>query len=234
MTTVRLAQLVENPDNPRETLGSIVELAASIVEIGLLQPLLVMADDAGGYLVVDGHRRFAAMQSVGYAKPIPVVLTDMNRAQRIVAAVSAGAYTRPINAIERARAFRQLRDECGLTQVEIAKRCGCSQATVNSGLRLIELDAEAQAKVQAGEMSAQQAIRVVRARLKHPQGRKTLTAAPLPAADVAEILLRVKLTPTADRESIARDVATWFGGLHQVRKVPHHAQMLSVVGWSYR
>lgn len=148
---LRLDQLIPNPDNPRETLGDLDDLAASIDTIGLLQRLLVTpAGDV--YMVVDGHRRYWAMHSVGYTRPIPVEVRTMDRADRIAAAVAAGTFVRPISPIDQAKAFRAL-EELGMTRADIERRTGVNQPTISTRLRLLELTPAQQLAVHEGRMS---------------------------------------------------------------------------------
>ena len=230
--TVALDLLVQNPDNPRDTLGDVTELAASIVAIGLLQPLLVVEHEDEGYMVVDGHRRLAAMQSVGYAEPIAVVVTEMDRTQRLVAAVAAGAFTRRLSAIERARAFKQLRDDAGLTQGQIAERVGCSIVTVNIAMRLLDLDEDSIADVEAGRLSAQQAIKRVRQSAPKPQGRKPRVARiPDPNEHPLDLTICLTVAGSTDDTRFGRDVSGWFERQHQLGRIPHSAHIVSIDDW---
>lgn len=156
VTQVRLDELVPNPDNPRDGLGDLDELAASILAIGLLQPLLVVPHPAG-FLVVDGHRRHAAMCTVGYSRPIPVVVTEMDATERLVAAVAAGSFARPLSPIDQAKAFKRLQ-EMGLVQTQIAERTGVHQVTVSARLRLLQLTDVQQQAVHEGRMTLHAAM----------------------------------------------------------------------------
>lgn len=170
---VRLEQLVANPDNPRETLGDLEELAASIDAIGLLQRLLV-TPDGDGFMVVDGHRRYWAMRSVNYARPIPVEVRVMGRAERLAAAVAAGTFTRPISPIDQAKAFRAL-EEMGLTRAQIEQWTGVNQPTISTRLRLLELPSSQQLAVHEGRMTLHQAKLAV-----YELGRRAPDRAPRP------------------------------------------------------
>jgi ParB/RepB/Spo0J family partition protein len=177
-TEVRLDQLVPNPDNPRETLGDLDELAASIDAIGVLQRLLVTPAGGDQWMVVDGHRRYWAMRSVDYNRPIPVEVRDMDRADRIAAAVAAGTFIRPISPIDQAKAFRAL-EELGLTRAEIERRTGCNQPMISVRLRLLELSPKQQLDVHEGRMTLHQAKLAVyelgrRAPDKAPRVRRTV------------------------------------------------------------
>lgn len=230
--TVTIDQLVGNPDNPRDTLGALAELAASITEIGLLQPLLVTPRQDGTFMVVDGHRRHAAMVSVNYTLPIPVVVSDMDRTTALVAAVAAGAYSKRLTSLEKARAYLRLRDELGLTQTEIARRCGCSQATVNMTLRLLDLDTDRLTDLATGKLTAQNAIRHLRTVNRRPQGRKKHV--PNPNEHPVDITICVTVAPSTDTTLLGRDVAAWFEQMHAAGHVPHSDHIVSIDDWSAR
>ena len=151
-----LGQLVPNPDNPRETLGELDELAASIGAIGVLQRLLVHPLAGDEFMVVDGHRRYWAMRSIEYSLPIPVEVREMDRAERLSAAVAAGTFSRPISPIDQAKAFRAL-EEMGLTRAEIERRTGVNQPTISTRLRLLELSPKQQLAVHDGRMTLHEA-----------------------------------------------------------------------------
>lgn len=149
---VQLTQLVPNPDNPRDTLGDLDELATSIDTIGILQRLLVTPTADGAYMVVDGHRRYWAMRSIDYKQPIPIEVRDMDRGHRIAAAVAAGSFIRPISPIDQAKAFRAL-EELGYTRAQIEAATGFNQPTISTRLRLLELTPEQQQAIHDGRMS---------------------------------------------------------------------------------
>ena len=153
---VRLDQLAQNPDNPRETLGDLDDLAASIAAVGVLQRLLVSPLGDGFYMVVDGHRRYWSMRSIDYDRPIPVEVREMDRADRLAAAVAAGTFTRPISPIDQAKAFRALQ-EMGLTRAQIEQRTGCNQPMISTRLRLLKLTPAQQKAVHEGRMTLHQA-----------------------------------------------------------------------------
>lgn len=152
---VQLDELHANPDNPRDTLGDLDELAASIVAVGLLQPLLVVpvADAVvDGFMVVDGHRRHAAMCQVDYSEPIPVVVTELDAVGRLAAAVSAGVSARPLSPVEEAKGYRRLR-ELGLTLEQIAARTGVGAPRISTRLKLLLLTPAQQLAVHEGRMT---------------------------------------------------------------------------------
>lgn len=104
---MRLSDLIENPDNPRETLSDIDELAGSIAAVGVLQRLLVTPTDSFKYMVVDGHRRFAALQLLEWDQPA--------RPRRLRRRPHALAHQRAVmlyDSTHRALLFRSRRAKC--------------------------------------------------------------------------------------------------------------------------
>lgn len=196
--TVRLDQLVPNPDNPRETLGAIEDLAASIQSIGVLQRLLVHPVGDGVFMVVDGHRRFWAMRLLEYPHSIPVEVRTMDRAQRISAAVAAGTFSRAISPIDQAKAFRHL-EQMGLTRAQIEQATGVNQPTISTRLRLLELTPAQQTAVHEGRMTLEAAKRAV-----YELGRRAPDKAPRPPRT------RTGLCPTCGQPATAPPPAVVF------------------------
>jgi ParB/RepB/Spo0J family partition protein len=170
VTALRLDDLVANPLNPRAELGEVDELAASIRELGLLQPLLVVqtsfADgtpsEVAEYMVIDGHRRFAALQLLDFDDEIPVrVVDDPGTAGRLLIALSAGMHGRPLAPLDEARAFQSLVD-LDMTQRQIAERVGCNQSHVSKRLSLLALDDDKAQALSEGKIKVRDAERVAR------------------------------------------------------------------------
>lgn len=163
-TTARLDDLDDNPDNPRTALEEIGELAASIREQGVLTPLLVVEKDGyphhpgtaawARFMVVDGHRRLAALRHLNFDDEIPIRVVDMNRTDRILAAVTTQG--RPLAPLDEARAFQQLID-LELTQRQIALKVGCNQSHVSKRLALLALPTEAATALADGKLTVRQA-----------------------------------------------------------------------------
>jgi ParB/RepB/Spo0J family partition protein len=149
---VQLDRLIPNPDNPRETLGELAELAESIAAIGVLQRLLVTPVTDTTFMVVDGHRRYWAMRSIDYTLPVPVEVRTMDRPTALAAAVAAGTFSRAISPIDQAKAFRQL-EEMGMTRAQIEAATGVNQPTISTRLRLLELSPAQQLAVHEGRMT---------------------------------------------------------------------------------
>lgn len=151
LRTVPVADLHPDPDNPRDDLGDLEELADSIASTGLLQPI-VARQRAGQLIIVAGHRRHAAVQRLGWDTVDVVVTRDMRPDEVLAAMIVENGQRRDLDPIEEARAFARLKKLQGISSSDLAQRIGRGQAFVDSRLRLLELPAEDQEKVRTGQM----------------------------------------------------------------------------------
>ncbi len=155
LTEVPIEQIDPNPRQPRRSFAeeSIAELAASIGELGILQPILVRRGPAGRYEIVAGERRFRAAQSAGLER-IPVIVVDTDDTGSLQRALVENLHREDLNPIEEAAGYRQLIDEAGLTQEELGRRVGRNRVTVANMLRLLDLPTGVQRLLQEGRLSA--------------------------------------------------------------------------------
>jgi ParB family chromosome partitioning protein len=120
---------------PEETLA---ELARSIQEKGVLQPILVEEADGGGYRIVAGERRFRAAQLAGL-KEIPVLVRRFSETEKTEIALIENLQREDLSPIEEATGYKTLMQQAELTQEEVAKRVGKNRSTVANSLRLLKL-----------------------------------------------------------------------------------------------
>lgn len=160
---------------PRQTIDetALEELAASIREHGLLQPILVTAveGEAERYRLVAGERRWRAAQRAGLAT-VPAVVVEATPQQALEMALVENLQRRDLSPLEEAAAYRQLVERFALTQEQVAQRVGRSRAAVANTLRLLQLPEAARAALAAGEISEGHA----RALLGAPDERTLLAA----------------------------------------------------------
>jgi ParB/RepB/Spo0J family partition protein len=135
----------------------LAELAASIAEHGVLQPLLVCPMNDHEWEVVAGRRRLAASRQAGL-DVVPCIIRELSRDERTDAAIAENIHRRNLSPIEEGLAFAHLRDS-GLKQVEIAKRVGRSQTHVCHLLQLLELPPDVRADIHSGKLSYTTALR---------------------------------------------------------------------------
>lgn len=143
-----------NPKQPRtrfddEGIGS---LAASIREVGILQPIVVRKAGAG-YELIAGERRLRAAKLAGLAT-IPVVVRDTDDADTLREALIENIHREDLGPIELAEAFRQLLEELGLKQEELADRVGVSRSHIANTIRLLQLPIDVQQLLTDGKLQA--------------------------------------------------------------------------------
>lgn len=132
------------------------ELADSIKEHGVLQPLLVSELDDGGYQIIAGERRWRASQIAGQAT-VPVIVKKMADQERLEVALIENVQREDLNPIEEGFAYKRLIEEFGLTQEQVAEKVGKSRPAVANAVRLLGLPEEVQNALIAGTISTGQA-----------------------------------------------------------------------------
>ena len=144
-----------NPNQPRVHFDdeSLKDLANSIKEIGVLQPLLVRELSAGKYELVAGERRWRAAQKANL-KTVPVVVREINQMQSVEQALVENLHRQDLTALEEASAYQQLMHDFDLTQEQVAKRVGKSRPAVANALRLLTLPAAIQGYLADGRLTA--------------------------------------------------------------------------------
>ena len=155
ISTLKLSLIDPKGDQPRKSFdkASLEELAASISENGLLQPILVREYGDGRYQIIAGERRFRASKIAGLSE-IPAIVMDKD--DRKVAEISLieNIQREDLNPIEEALAYKALAEEYGLTQEELSEKVGKSRSAIANSMRLIDLPEEVMALVKDGKLSA--------------------------------------------------------------------------------
>lgn len=132
--------------------ASLAELAQSISEHGVLEPILVRKDTKGGYEIVAGERRWRAAQRAGL-KEVPVFVRELSTEHAFEAALVENLQREDLNPVETARAFHRLVEEHGQSQDSIAKRIGKDRSTIANALRLLKLPEQVLEMVEDGRLS---------------------------------------------------------------------------------
>lgn len=151
---VDIESLSANLRQPRKRFdeAALEELTASIRETGILQPLLVTRD-SGGYRILAGERRFRAAQRANLAKVPVLVREGLAERDHLLLALIENVQRHDLTAIEEAEAYRQLREDFGMTQEEVADRVGRDRATVANTLRLLKLSSPVRSLLEEGVLS---------------------------------------------------------------------------------
>ena len=153
--TLRLSEIEPNRSQPRKEFDdeALSELAESIAQHGILQPILVRPIFAGGYQIVAGERRWRAARMAGLME-VPVIIRDMDDAEFMQLALIENLQREDLTALEEAKGYKSLMDTHGFTQEEISKTVGKSRPSVANALRLLSLPEEVQQMMEEGLLTA--------------------------------------------------------------------------------
>lgn len=147
--------IVPNAQQPRQVFDdeALAELVHSIQEIGLMQPIVVRPATGGGYELVAGERRLRATKKAGF-KTIPALIRETSDDQMLRDALLENLHRAALTPLEEAAAYKQLLEDFGGTQDELATRLGRSRPQISNTLRLLNLPPAVQRRVAAGVISA--------------------------------------------------------------------------------
>ena len=153
MAEIRLADIVPNPTQPRTEFDeeALEELAASIRQLGLIQPITVKRD-GDKYIIISGERRWRASERAGL-ESIPAYIREVDDTTLHAMALVENIQREDLNAIEISLGMQRLVEECGLTQEALAERLGKKRSTVANYLRLLNLPEEIQFAIKSGLIS---------------------------------------------------------------------------------
>jgi ParB family chromosome partitioning protein len=137
---IPLNQIGPNPMQPRQRFDDqkLAELAESVKQNGLVQPLVVKKN-GNGFTIVAGERRYRAARLAGLDQAPAVIMDDIDDVRMLELALVENIQREDLSPIELAEAYRRLIDQCGLTQAQLAQRVGRSRAAVANHLRLLSL-----------------------------------------------------------------------------------------------
>ena len=142
---IPISQITPNPDQPRQNFDeeALEELATSIRELGIIQPLTLRNNGDNSYQIISGERRYRAAQLAGL-ESVPAYIRTANDSEVTEMALIENIQREDLNAIEIALTFRKLIDQYHLTQERLSERIGKKRATIANFLRLLKLPAEVQ------------------------------------------------------------------------------------------
>jgi len=176
---VPVAAIAPNPMQPRSAMDpeALAELAASIREHGLIQPLIVTRQGPEQYQLIAGERRLQAARLAGLAS-VPAIVKEATPQEVLELALVENIQRADLNPLEEASAFRHLVDEFGLTQEQVAQRVGKSRVAVTNTLRLLRLPGEVRDALAGGTI--------------HEGHARALLALPTPQAQLAALKVVVQ------------------------------------------
>jgi ParB family chromosome partitioning protein len=154
LAAIPVADIHPSPNNPRERMRGIAELAQSIKEAGLIQPIVVQkVPGKDGYQIVAGHRRHAAVRQLDWPKVPCIIRRDLLPDEELVTMLVENGQRAGLDPIEEARAIKRMVQQMRIMKVDVAQRIGRSYGYVNDRLTLLSLPPEEQEQIRAGHMS---------------------------------------------------------------------------------
>lgn len=154
-STLRLSEIEPNKDQPRKHFDkeALQQLADSIGEHGVIQPLIVRSLPSGSYQIIAGERRWRAAKMAGLSE-IPVVIRDdITEEQAMQIAMIENLQRENLNPIEEALGYKELIDRCGLTQDKLAKALGKARSSITNSLGLLSMPNAVQELLKNGSLS---------------------------------------------------------------------------------
>ena len=151
---INISEIKPNPKQPRTVFdeSALTELAASIKEVGILQPPVVRKT-SNGYELIMGERRTRAAQLAGLTK-IPVIIRETTDNELLREALLENIHRSELNALEEGSAYQNLINDFNYTHEELAQRVGKSRSAITNTLRLLQLPASVQRRIAAGTLTA--------------------------------------------------------------------------------
>ena len=155
LLTLPLSAIQPNPRQPRGTFDDtrLEELAHSLREVGLLQPIVVRPAGEDRYEIVAGERRFRAARLAGLEE-VPAIVRTTQDGDLLTEALVENIHRADLNPLEEAAAFQQLLDDFGVTHEQLAAKLGKSRPAISNALRLLTLPAPLQQQIASGALSA--------------------------------------------------------------------------------
>lgn len=152
MAEIAISEIIPNPTQPRTNFDeeALAELADSIRQLGVIQPVTVMKKNAEGkYIIISGERRWRASQQAGL-ESLPAYIREVDDQNLHAMALVENIQRQDLNAIEIALGMQRLIDECGLTQESLSEKVGKKRSTVSNYMRLLKLPNEVQLALKEG------------------------------------------------------------------------------------
>lgn len=210
VATLKITEVEPNKDQPRHAFDdeALRELADSIREHGVIQPLVVRPIDSGGYQIVAGERRWRAARMAGLGE-VPVVIRELDDSQTLEIAIIENLQREDLNPVELALGYKALMDNYGMTQEQVADKLGKSRPVIANTIRLLALPEKVLEHVRSGAISrghAKALLSLETATLIEQMAEKILKGETL-VRDI-EKMAREQKKPKPEREKTSREEAS--------------------------
>jgi ParB/RepB/Spo0J family partition protein len=202
-------------DNYRGDLDNLDELATSIKSVGLLEPIIVTRRN-GGYDVVAGHRRLAASKLAGLSSIDAIVREFATDGDRLLAMAIENLQRDDLSVLEEARAYKQLVEQLGCSQRELAAKVGKTQSHISKRLTLLELPEKAQTLVDSGGITVAAALELGKLS-EHPER-------------IGEVLKDIEADGRAEPEEVAWEIENQLAEVARLEKVANARKLLETAG----
>lgn len=148
---VPISRIEPNPDQPRKDFDekAMAELADSIREKGIIQPIIVERKESGGFVIIAGERRYRAAKMIGLEE-VPVIIKNYGQDERLEIALIENIQRSDLNPIEEAEAYQKLIEMHNYTQEQVAKKVGKQRTTIANALRILKLPDEIKKQISEG------------------------------------------------------------------------------------
>jgi len=155
ITTIKTDQIKPNRYQPRKLFNSekLQELANSLKENGIIQPIIVTTKDEGEYELIAGERRLEASKLAGFSE-VPVIIRSVSPKEQLQFAIIENVQREDLTAIEEAKAYQQLNEEFKLTHAQISEIVGKDRATITNFIRLLKLSEDVQQMILNDQISS--------------------------------------------------------------------------------
>lgn len=155
ITTIKTDKIKPNRYQPRKKFNAekLQELANSLKENGIIQPIIVTTKDEGEYELIAGERRLEASKLAGFSE-IPVIIRSVSPKEQLQFAIIENVQREDLTAIEEAKAYQQLNDEFKLTHAQISEIVGKDRATITNFIRLLKLSDKVQMMILNDQISS--------------------------------------------------------------------------------
>ncbi len=220
LNEIEISQIEPNPNQPRRDFdeNALAELAASIRELGIIQPITLRKVEGSKYQIIAGERRWRASALAGLTK-IPAYIVEVGDQGVMEMALVENIQREDLNAIEIALAYQHLADETGMTQAKISERVGKSRAAVTNYMRLLKLPAQVQIALKNHEIEMGHARALLSLESPSEQIKlfKQVLQEKLPVRKVEEIVNMLKS---------GEDVKTATGKIAARKRLPEEFETL--------
>lgn len=228
VTTLKISEIEPNKRQPRAAFDDegLRELADSIREHGIIQPLVVRPLDVG-YQIVAGERRWRAARMVGLSH-VPVVIRDIDDSQTLELAIIENLQREDLNAIELAQGYKSLIEDYGMTQEQVAKKVGKSRPDVANTIRLLSLPENVTKHIRGGKISKGHAKALLSLDDKQliEQTAEKIIQDQILVRDIEKLAKNTKIAKSAPESQPAGKTSdTGWGGLYKEMELALSAEL---------